>query len=522
METQPTLCNGKVHITLKQERRLKKLAIKYTLISELDELATNPSFPTLEATSLCSELFRFILNCPLFKMRGESLRKQLESLFLRYSFFDTLEQKATKRKTNQHSFLVAIFATILQTSDEKDLSDSEMRKTLLSLGMQADIATMLQPILRDIQNQGCESILEKVKSSDDLCGLDQRYQQLFDLILVGQKSLQINFKDPKFLWKAKLIYHLTPVKAIMAMIKVTSASQLISSMITLFMGKPFGQLSILQRMMQELLEIPKTEKLLKESKKLTSKKIYESISSWINTKYKGQFDPHIEEDEMEEKPCPNKMREILSLVLPEDLLLSVTRTEDVYQLLWLEKRLKDKKIFLQLFGDDHLIDVMKQLVSVLYEPLITLVRPQLPGLMSEVFNLLKHCIHAAEMDVSSQQRLDQYQKELKKFQKSLYVFLHDTIKKDHQHLVLRLANWIFEFYSLGLTKDLNLKQLLHELPFDTQVSVLDEVNKWISFKEMLQEKQLKINKVDQIPIHTSIPNHFVPLFRERLDSQMSV
>jgi len=454
-------------------------------------------------------------------MRGESLRKQLESLFLRYSFFDTLEQKATKRKTNQHSFLVAIFATILQTSDEKDLSDAEMRKTLLSLGMQADIATMLQPILRDIQNQGCASILEKVKSSDDLSALDERYQQLFDLILVAQKSLQINFKDPKFLWKAKLIYHLTPVKAIMAMMKIASASQMISGMITLFMGKPFGQLSILQRMMQELLEIPKTEKLLKESKKLNSKKINECISNWINTKYKVQFDPHIEE-EIEETPSQNKMREILSLVLPEDLLLSITRVEDVYQLLWLEKRLKDKKVFLQLFGDDHLIDVMKQLVSVLYEPLITLVRPQLPALMSEVFHLLKHCIQTAEMDLSPQQRLDRYQKELKKFQKSLYVFLHDTIKKDHQHLILKLANWIFEFYSLGLTKDLNLKQLLHQLPLDTQVSVLDEVNKWIAFKEMLQEKQLKINKVDKIPVHTSIPKHFVPLFRERLDSQMSI
>jgi len=41
-------------------------------------------------------------------------------------------------------------------------------------------------------------------------------------------------------------------------------------------------------------------------------------------------------------------------------------------------------------------------------------------------------------------------------------------------------------------------------------------------RDATKKKQLKINKVDQIPIQTSIPNCFVPRFREELNNQMSV
>jgi hypothetical protein len=73
-----------------------------------------------------------------------------------------------------------------------------------------------------------------------------------------------------------------------AILKITNPVTIVNNMISLFLAKPLGAKSLLQRMFVIMSDLNRTEKEIADLKKhLNSKKISTKIDNWIDAHYKA-------------------------------------------------------------------------------------------------------------------------------------------------------------------------------------------------------------------------------------------
>jgi hypothetical protein len=236
--------------------------------------------------------------------------------------------------------------------------------------------------------------------------------------------------DPQKLSKCSTLYTLAPRNALLAILKLSNPFSMIESMISLFLVRPLGAKNLMQRMMSIVAELSKSEKLLGEAQKiLNNKRVIPVLQSWVSRFYEPidsgldlYEDPEVvirQSDSRDlilsamiadlrknltENPPPTtnhnnnnnnnnnnsffspRMRAMFSAgtssphpnrdlaevieYLERSVREGKTEVENVFRVLYYEMRLKEKRTFVDLFGDDQIIQMVKTFSPVFCQALV--------------------------------------------------------------------------------------------------------------------------------------------------------
>ncbi|GAM27005.1 hypothetical protein SAMD00019534_101800, partial [Acytostelium subglobosum LB1] len=238
----------------------------------------------------------------------------------------------------------------------------------------------------DAQNgiSGLFNIVLKTKNFRDL---PSEFTE-FTLTLIKIMSLWMEreLRDPKQLQKMKKLYTITPIKAIRASLTIANPITLLKGFIALFLAKPFGARNLIQTFTSVLVESGKTEQILKKAQKDAEISLQshpnKNARKLLIGKMKG-FVMNIDKIQsfdgkpiatFKEVPEPIQIMQYQWPSSPSmDPDLISTLTEEHFTLLFeyvkMEKRKKEKDDFIEVLGNEEMIEIIRELLPVLYEPL---------------------------------------------------------------------------------------------------------------------------------------------------------
>lgn len=191
-------------------------------------------------------------------------------------------------------------------------------------------------------------------------------------------------------------------------------------------------------------------------------------------------------------------KSIQPVVAEKDIsdLLANDSVNAVKNLIALEMRRKDKLEFISLFGDEHVIGLLKQFLPVIYEPLYTIYSvADTPALLTSLFKLIKECIKIAEeanrlrqegkitnQEISTN-AITKYTDHLLVFEKEVYKYIRTMMIADGSSKILRdIVGWLVEFFQFDGSKTVDMKGLFSSLPPSEQNQVREELDMYIDFK----------------------------------------
>jgi hypothetical protein len=239
----------------------------------------------------------------------------------------------------------------------------------------------------------------------------------------------------------------------------------------------------------------------------------DSITAYVTSILRDtQVQPNIEETEIKsliENDCINIVKNLIAL----------------------DMRRRDKLEFIALFGDEHVIDMLKKFLPIIYEPLYILYSSaDSAGLLNSLFALIKASIAIAEESVKQQQEAKQppteianiaiakYTEKLKLFEKEVYVYVRTIMMSESSAKILRdIVAWIMGIFEyIGAKSTVDIKQLYAELGTTEKRAVMDDLTKYIDWKAQRLNAFAHVKKAGPAPLTINVFKHLGNPFKQSM------
>eukprot|EP01119_Soliformovum_irregulare_P002018 TRINITY_DN1205_c0_g1_i1.p2 TRINITY_DN1205_c0_g1~~TRINITY_DN1205_c0_g1_i1.p2 ORF type:complete len:575 (+),score=212.98 TRINITY_DN1205_c0_g1_i1:2430-4154(+) len=508
-------------LTLEQELYLKKLLIKETIEDELNLFSTDPTINTVQEKTLFLRYLyqRWVDEMPLIEKDRDVVKAKLDQLLTQYGRFRTLFLKGVKDDRGRGGMFADIFDLAIVTPKEKrlkgDTSSKEATEFMANLSNRRETLELFQIVLREpIKKGNASPIYNTILGAKSMEAFDFVYRKLFGMIYVAPK-IHFILKDPSKINKAKNIYDATPRGSLKTALTIANPMTLFKNLITLFVSRPLGAKNIIQRLVEESVEIKKYRNNLEKKKQtLNSPQIIEKVDAWVAQCY----DPMATTFEQmeEENKSENAVNRLVSKVLADpvtnptiakevidEVLSKKEATNALNTYIHLAMRIKDKEAFVDMMGDDKFISPLQDVAQIVAPPVIEVVaNAELQKLVPGIFHLIKGAIRVAEMNVESEkQRADEYIKELKIFEDMLLPSLQKVISEDKKGTLQDVIMWASEFCDESSRIEVDLQNLMASMKEEDKLVIMAEIDSWINFK-----KKERIAKENLQTVHLHPPS----------------
>jgi len=522
-------------LSLEQELYLKKLLIKEIIEEELGVFAAEPSINTVQQNTLFLRYLyqRWVEEMPLIEKDRDVVKAKLDQLLSQYSRFRTLFLKGVKDDRGRGGLFADIFDLAIQTPLEKklkeDLSSKEATEFMANLSNRRETLELFQVILREpIKKGNASPIYNTITGAKSMEAFDFVYRKLFGMIYVAPK-IHFILKDSSKINKAKNIYDATPRGSLKAALTVANPMTLFKNLITLFVSRPLGAKNIIQRLVEESVEVKKYRNNLEKKKQtLNSPQIVEKVDAWIAQCY----DPmSLTFEEMEEEnKSDNATNRLVHKVLADPVTNPSVSKEVVDEVLskkevvnalngyiQMAMKIKAKEAFVDMMGDDKFISPLQDVAQIVAPPVVEVIaNAELQKLVPGVFHLIKGSIRVAESNVESEkQRAEEYIKELKVFEDMLLPSLQKIITEDKKGTLQDVIMWASEFCDTSSRIEVDLQSLILPLKEEDKLVIMAEIDSWINFKkkERVAKENLQTMTLHP-PTQTAIPKLLSKKFLE--------
>lgn len=477
------------------EEQLKFDLLWFLVDEEVHQFIREPTFDTLQETLLIKESYEALNSFPLYVHQNAAFKERLKSLFLAAPKLIQEIKMATKKDvvTDTKELLLLLFDNLLRTPFRRTVSDilqarkdnnasngssanegskeqtlsqhslsdddedtwydgcgdedlgSEEKMYRRDVSKRAAVATKLAHHLTlEIQHSGgvrkLSSLFKTCKTFDEL---PETYHTLFDAtrtVFVDMLFHELHHESS--IRKLKTIYTLTPVLALKGLLTITNPLRLVNGMFSLFLARPFGSRSILQRIMEVVVELSRTKNEMKQMQKTfikdsnfeknTAKKIVQYISTYVEQiDFSALFDIADVEEFSSEKIAMEEKRRMMHQISGNNTLSNsfnfemwtAQQIELGYNVFRLCVRWKQKKMLVDLIGQDEIITPLRQLAHVTLAPLMDLYAVgNIGACLTVLSNTVSEIIKAAQLE-DMQQKEQQYRSTLKHAEYKIYELL---------------------------------------------------------------------------------------------------
>eukprot|EP01118_Nematostelium_gracile_P006319 TRINITY_DN202_c0_g2_i1.p1 TRINITY_DN202_c0_g2~~TRINITY_DN202_c0_g2_i1.p1 ORF type:complete len:697 (+),score=162.74 TRINITY_DN202_c0_g2_i1:1-2091(+) len=513
-KTRPT--ENAEFLSYNQEWYLKKLILKHTTERELAEFAVNPSRENIQKTQLLNFAYqKCLIDCPLFA--GEGNAEKLDQMLVQYPKFKSLQAKSTKAEPQQYPLVMSIFDLCikipLESAMDVPLSPDSLRK---------ETQESLQKMMDDIIKGGTEQFFKKIQEANSIAELPENYKNVF--YAVHKQLLPKVFeelRDPKKLQKCSTLYSITPVTALKTILGMTNPLKMMGSLLNLFLARPLGSRNLLQRLMEVVTDLAKTEKLVKSTKKEIDKQIAKKVEDWVNIHY----DPVPRADDIQ---IPKVSKEFVVRILvdgqskPKIEIASITKLSNemiskIFDHAQAQMRLKDKISFIDLMGEETLNNSIKDIFPLIYQPLVEIYSvADMPGLLTAFFKASENIINIMNSKDDDKTKFNRVSQSAEIFENSIFIFCKKIIKEDKGQLS-KLFTWVASFYKEDYSIIVPVQEMLMQLKEDDRSAVLKEVNEWLEYKNAERAARANVELFEMaMPTQTVIPKLMVDPFLERV------
>jgi len=476
--------------------------------------------------------FDMIIKTPLEKIEQENqLKEALESIDINKSSPDDVNSQST--------------------CDNSEVIDSFSEKEVL-LSARREAINAIIIILEQSKSPtggGISGILNKFLEVQHLKELPKLYQTVFGFIHKNFSPILYMelCEKPSQMAKIKKIYSLTPQRAMSAIMRITNPVSLISSMVNLFFAKPFGAKNMVQRIFVLITEYKRTENDIKQIYNVISnKKIATKISNWVFSNYKSissqvsyiSSEPYFEGVEEPKVYLVNILQDpTIDPIIPDKEIkkfINSYEINSIKDLFFLEIRKRHKEDFIEIFGDEKIINLMKELLPVIYEPLFSLYKNgNAANLLNEFFKLIKNCITVAEVTQKELQNpenikkraqivgnaLENYSKALLQFEEGLFLFVRDILTSQKSYKSLeKIIIWATNFIDFGQRNNVivDVQKLVNQLNIQQREQVIYELERYTTYKNyILQAKKLgNVPQNHKAPSTSNLVNYLTASFLE--------
>jgi len=447
------------------------------------------------------------------------MQSKLGELLLQYPTFVGLYKKA-KKDNGRSGILVDIFDLVVESKLEhatkSKLEGADTMTLMGTFSARREILELLQILLKDVaEAENPMPLFNTFTSAKSMEDIPPIYRRLFGVVYIGP-VVQERLSQPSKLRKMKSTYDLTPRRSLKALFTVTSPVTILSNLFSLFLSKPLGAKSLLQRFVEEGVELEKAQEELDEKRKLLSsnKNIIDKVQAWVAKNYDPipKVNMHLKEKKEEEE----KDQKGLVLQVLEDggtkpefeptwtSQLQRDAISAIYKLIKAEMAIKDKTQFVEFLGDDKIITPIKDIIATVCPPLVEISNSaNPPKILSAVFKLIRELIVVAQ-NPELIEKSEGYHLALCRFEEVLLPTFQAMIKGD-SGLLGELVMWSTDFFDTRKKMEIDLEKLMEPLKEEDKLLILAEVDVWINFKK--KEKQLRDNF--QPFSHLHVPNQVI-------------
>lgn len=269
------------------KRALQKWIVREAVSRELDSWLDGKETFGSESQSLVARFYRKLIEFPLFK--GANVDDALLQLF---KFLPTLEDRL-KRMSQSRTSIRRRFVNYIAGPVFYATFGDEYTSLLFgdSRGEKNDaFKTEIVNLLKEFEKpDGISTLLESVEASHSLAELPLSFRRMVDShVQSAVANLEHSLAKPRNRSKLKSLYRLVPRHALLKLIKINVAGTgLISSAINLFMVRPFGRRSLMQRMAATTLGVTDAEDLASMAASNLSPEIKERCLAYVRN-YDGE------------------------------------------------------------------------------------------------------------------------------------------------------------------------------------------------------------------------------------------
>jgi len=330
------------------------------------------------------------------------------------------------------------------------------------------------------------------------------------------------------------MYRLTPMQAIKGILVITNPVKLLAGLLNLFLARPIGMQSLLQKMTAASTELKRSEKLLKSAKqnavnllKRLGPKAGPKVIDHI-TKYLQTHDLPLAEEEhytLNENGFKEVSYESLFNtqfvldVIGEHLDVTALQRADleaIQQVILHEIRVQEKRGLVDMLGTDKIVTLIKEMWSIFDEPLAVLCRSNLGSHLERLLKGVKEIVKVSEASKQAdiEERLEAYNVVLQQVQDDLYSFIHNIAKRD-TGAFQQTFQWYINILKCITGEPLDVQSLLQDLPELEQTQVLAEVHAIVEYQNLV----LKGQKPMRRPLDPTL-RKLVPAFSEMVRTRL--
>jgi hypothetical protein len=323
-------------------------------------------------------------------------------------------------------------------------------------------------------------------------------------------------------------------RTVYGILAITNPFKMASSLISLFSIRPFGAQNLAQKLLTIATALNKTSSELKEEKKILNRpEIAARIEQWVEIKYDylEEKQPHL--GTPSEMNNPNKLEDIFAedvannwpSLLDNYNNLTESEQKQISKVLELQKRKKEKLELIELFGDEDLIELIKQVFPMICQPLGEIYSSAgFPEWMTSFFKWYKALYTIGEKKSrTEEQTKEEILRALLELEQSQYQLLRNIVKADKNQVFSQGLNWFLSKFKIGDGLSIELDPLIHSLSSDSKQKIQDELDTLIAFnrfRDHLWEVDWKRANELKSPPHTQITKYLLKDFEKNLKKML--
>ncbi|RKP27462.1 hypothetical protein SYNPS1DRAFT_26882 [Syncephalis pseudoplumigaleata] len=339
---------------------------------------------------------------------------------------------------------------------------------------QADMASLRKEVL---SSGGLQRLVDTVKEVDDIDALPPYCQATFNYLCVNfATSLYVNFyssdDSPAKLASLKRTNGMIPYRALRAVLRISNPARMAKGVTDLFLARPFGQRSVLQRIIatnigESLRELESDiEKLEREIGDLA---VCHKINKYIcHHELQYTDDAEMSDDELlmrllhDNNIAPQLHATQLERIWPTDRPSAQphrTMLHKLRNLLTLYLKKHDKETLLSIIFEGSTSDLLKDIIAVVYGPLAEVYKAANIGdYIMDIAAFIDDLIRTVEgmdawrMHNDGRNPLEPFRALVNRYRGNMYQFLHRLYARDRRGLFDNVLNWaetIMQFLRAG-------------------------------------------------------------------------
>uniref|UniRef100_A0A7S2SQ97 PX domain-containing protein n=1 Tax=Mucochytrium quahogii TaxID=96639 RepID=A0A7S2SQ97_9STRA len=246
-------------------RALNRWMVREAVSKELDNWLDGKETFDESSTSIVARFYRKLCEFPLFDDKSTGIDKALLDFFL---FLPKIEDRLAKmggnRTTVRTRVVNFIAGPIFYSTFGGQESEwfVEQSKHASSRGEKNDVfKTELVHVLKEIEKpDGASTLLESLESAHSLAEMPGTFSRMEQAhIQSAVANVEHSLAKTKNRSKLKSLYHLTPRRTIIKIMKMNMGNGLATAAVNLFLVRPFGSKSLMQRMACTMLGVSDSE-----------------------------------------------------------------------------------------------------------------------------------------------------------------------------------------------------------------------------------------------------------------------